>query len=228
LIVGAGPTGLTAALELTRFGIPVRLVDQYTAPSATSRALAVHARTVELMQQRGIAADMAGLGNKAFAAAVHDGHMLLGRIDLHAIDSRFNYVLLLAQSETERILRERLLQAGLLVERATQMVAFTQQMGAASGVHVTLRHADGRLEEVDAAYLIDAEGAHSSARHQLDLPFAGKSLPNTYLIADLHLNGAVAEDALTIFVPAEGLLAAFPMGNRRFRVLATARPAARA
>ena len=226
LIVGAGPTGLTAALELTRFGIPVRLVDQYNAPSATSRALAVHARTVELMHQRGIAATMVELGNRAFAAAVYDGHMLLGRIDLHAIESRFNYVLLLSQSETERLLRERLLQAGLLVERATQLVAFTQLSGAAHGVHATLRHADGRLEEVDAAYLIDAEGAHSTARHQLDLPFAGKTLPNTYLIADLHLDGAVAQDALTIFVPAEGLLAAFPMGNRRFRVLATERAAA--
>jgi 2-polyprenyl-6-methoxyphenol hydroxylase-like FAD-dependent oxidoreductase len=225
LIVGAGPTGLTAALELTRLGIPVRLVDQYTAPSPTSRALAVHARTVELLHQRGLAAEMIALGNKAFAAALYNGGALLGRINLHAIDSRFNYVLLLSQSETERILRERLLQAGVAVERATQMVAFTQLDGPAAGVRATLRHADGRVEEIDAAYLVDAEGAHSSARHQLDLPFAGKSLPDTYIIADLYLDGAVAEDALTIFVPAAGLLAAFPMGQRRFRILATERDA---
>jgi 2-polyprenyl-6-methoxyphenol hydroxylase-like FAD-dependent oxidoreductase len=225
LIVGAGPTGLTAALELTRLGIPVRLVDQYTAPSPTSRALAVHARTVELLHQRGLAAEMIALGNKAFAAALYDGGALLGRIDLHAIDSRFNYVLLLAQSETERILRERLLQAGVVVERATQMVAFTQLNGPAAGVRATLRHADGRVEQIDAAYLVDAEGAHSSARHQLDLPFAGKSLPDTYIIADLYLDGVVAEDALTIFVPTAGLLAAFPMGQRRFRILATERDA---
>jgi 2-polyprenyl-6-methoxyphenol hydroxylase-like FAD-dependent oxidoreductase len=227
LIVGAGPTGLTAALELTRLGIPVRLVDQYTEPSTTSRALAVHARTVELLHQRGLAAEMIALGNKAFAAALHDGGALLGRIDLHAIDSRFNYVLLLAQSETERILRERLLQAGVAVERATQMMAFTQLDGPAAGVRATLRHADGPVEEIDAAYLVDAEGAHSTARHQLDLPFTGKSLPDTYIIADLYLDGAVAEDALTIFVPTAGLLAAFPMGQRRFRILATERDALR-
>jgi 2-polyprenyl-6-methoxyphenol hydroxylase-like FAD-dependent oxidoreductase len=223
LIVGAGPTGLTAALDLAGYGVPVRLVDQYIAPSDTSRALAVHARTVELMQQRGIAAEMIKLGNKGFSAVLHDGHAPLGKVDLHAIDSRFNFVLLLSQSETERILRERLEDAGVMVERATQMVSFAQLDGPDAGVRATLRMPDGALEEVDAAYLIDAEGAHSTARHSLHLAFDGKSLPNTYLIADLFLDGAVPEDALSIFLPAAGLVAAFPMGGRRFRVLATER-----
>jgi 2-polyprenyl-6-methoxyphenol hydroxylase-like FAD-dependent oxidoreductase len=223
LIVGAGPTGLTAALELTRCGVPVRLVDQYSAPSETSRALAVHARTVELMHQRGIAAEMLRLGNKGFSAALHDHHGPLGKVDLHAIDSRFNFVLLLSQFETERILRERLEDAGVTVERATQMVGFSQLDGPDAGVHATLRKPDGKLEEIDAAYLVDAEGAHSTARHSLHLAFDGKSLPNTYLIADLYLDGAVPEDELSIFVPAAGLVAAFPMGGRRFRILATER-----
>ena len=223
LIVGAGPTGLTAALELARFGIPVRLVDQYTEPSTTSRALAVQSRTVELMQQRGVADEMVALGNKGYAAALYDDTAPLGKVDLHAIDSRFNFVLLLSQSDTERILRDRLMQAGVQVERTTQMVAFAQLDGPAAGVRATLRKADGTVEELDAAYLVDAEGAHSSARHTLSLAFEGKSLPNTYLIADLYLDGAVPEDELSICIPEAGLVAAFPMGKRRFRVLATER-----
>ncbi len=220
LIVGAGPTGLTAALELARLGVPVRLVDQYSAPSDTSRALAVHSRTVELMQQRGLAAEMVRLGNPGFAACLYDGPTCLGKVDLHQVDSRFNFVLLLAQSETERILREHLLQAGVRVERTTQLVGFAQ---LASGVRATLQKASGEREEAEVAYLIDAEGAHSFARHRLDLAFEGNSLPNTYAIADLYLDGDVPEDELSIFIPEAGLVAAFPMGNRRFRVLATER-----
>ena len=225
LIVGAGPTGLTAALELARFGIPVRLVDQYTQPSATSRALAVQSRTVELMQQRGLAAEMVALGNRGFAAALYDRDRQLGKVALHQVDSRFNYVLLLAQSETERILREHVHAAGVDVETSTTLTHFTQHAGPAAGVRATLRRGDGSIETVDAAWMIDAEGAHSSARHRLDLPFEGNALPNTYAIADLYLDGDVAEDELSIFIPEAGLVAAFPMGDRRFRVLATERHA---
>ena len=223
LVVGAGPTGLTAALELARMNVPVRLVDQYSAPSDTSRALAVHARTVELMQQRGLAAAMVALGNRGYAASLYDGAKLLGKVDLHQVDSRFNFVLLLSQSETERILRERLQLAGVAVERTTELVGLTQLDGAAGGVRATLQKADGTREDVDAAYLVDAEGAHSFARHRLDLPFVGSALPNTYVIADLFLDGDVPEDELSIFIPEAGLVAAFPMGNRRFRILATER-----
>lgn len=223
LIAGAGPTGLTAALELNRLGVPVRLIDQYAAPPTTSRALAVQSRTMELLHQRGIASDMLALGNRALAATLYDGATRLGSIALDDIDSRFNFVLLLAQSETERLLRERLARDGVEVETTTRMVAFSQADSASSGVRLTLRRANGELEEVDAAWLIDAEGAHSSARHSLHLPFTGNSLPYTYAIADLYLDGPVPEDELSIFIPEAGLVAAFPMGGRRFRILATER-----
>jgi 2-polyprenyl-6-methoxyphenol hydroxylase-like FAD-dependent oxidoreductase len=220
LIVGAGPTGMAAALELVRFGIPLRLVDKYSVPSDTSRALAVQSRTLELMQQRGLADEMLALGNQGHFTTLYAAGKQLGQVDLRNIDSRFNYTLLLAQSETERILRERLEKLGILVERRTELIAFGQPEQA-TGVQATLRRSDGSLEELNAAYLIDAEGAHSTVRRSMDLLFEGKSLPHSYALADLYVDGDLSENQLSIFLAESGLLAAFPMGHRRFRVIAT-------
>ncbi len=217
---------MTAAMELARFGIPVRLVDKYTAPANTSRALAVQSRTVEQMQQRGLAEEMLRLGNRAFSATIFAENKQLGKVDLHQIDSRFNFILLLAQSETERILREHLEDVGILIERETELIAFSQREGSNAGVQATLRKPDGSVEEIEAAYLIDAEGAHSTVRHSMDLSFEGNSLPNTYALADLYIDGDLAEDQLSIFIAESGLLAAFPMGNHRFRIIATEKQAA--
>ena len=90
LIVGAGPTGLTAAMELSRQGVPIRLVDKASTFSDTSRALAVQARTLELMQQRGLADEMTRIGNPGRAATLYSAGKTLGRLDLSLIQSRFS------------------------------------------------------------------------------------------------------------------------------------------
>src|ERR1700678_742312 len=97
LIVGAGPTGMTAALEIVGFGIPLRLVDKDSAPANTSRALAVQSRALERMQQRGLADEMVRLGNKGLFTTMYAAGKQLGQVDLRQIDRRFNYTLLLAQ-----------------------------------------------------------------------------------------------------------------------------------
>ena len=223
MIVGAGPTGMTAAMELSRFGIPVRLVDRYKVPPDTSRALGVQSRTLELFFQRGLSEEMVRLGNRGFSTTIYGKGKALGSIDLEHLDSRFNFILLLAQSETERIFRAQLARQGVAIERETEMIAFSQaeQQGETSGVQVTLHKPDGSLEEVESSYLIDAEGAHSTVRHTLGLQFKGKPLPDTYALADLHLEGEIPEDQLSIFLSENGLLAVFPMGGHRFRIIAT-------
>jgi 2-polyprenyl-6-methoxyphenol hydroxylase-like FAD-dependent oxidoreductase len=73
LIVGAGPTGLTAALELSRLGVPLRIIDEQAAPATTSRAVGVQARTLELLELRGLSDEMVGLGNPGLAASFYGG-----------------------------------------------------------------------------------------------------------------------------------------------------------
>ncbi len=224
LIVGAGPTGMTAAMELSRLGIPVRIVDKLAEFSNTSRALAVQARTLELFAQRGLAEEILRIGNRGRAATIYGDGKQLGKVDLSLIESRYNFILLIAQSETERILREQLARQGITIERSTELVAISQEDEAEPGdgfVTAILRKSDGSLEEIKAAYLIAAEGAHSLVRHTLHLDFPGKSLPHTYALADLHIDGDLPEDELSIFVSEHGLLACFPMGARRFRLIAS-------
>lgn len=224
LISGAGPTGLTAALELSRLGIPVRIVDKLSEFSTTSRALAVQARTLELFQERGLTNEMLQIGNIGRGTVIYGNGKQLGELDLTLIPSRFNFILLIPQSETERLLREHVGKQGVTIETQTEVVAFSQtdSLRARDGhVLAILRKADGSLEQVKAAYVIAAEGAHSSIRHTLGLEFKGKSLQHRYALADLHLDGDLPDDQLSIFLADKGLLAAFPMGNRRFRMIAT-------
>jgi 2-polyprenyl-6-methoxyphenol hydroxylase-like FAD-dependent oxidoreductase len=108
LIVGAGPTGMTAAIELNRFGIPVRLIDKLLEPITTSRAIGVQARTLELLEQRGLADAMLEAGNKDIAGSIYGHGKLLFRMEFSGIDSSYRYLLGISQADTERILRERL------------------------------------------------------------------------------------------------------------------------
>jgi 2-polyprenyl-6-methoxyphenol hydroxylase-like FAD-dependent oxidoreductase len=128
LIVGAGPTGLTAAIELSRLGIGVRIIDRAPERSLTSRALGVQARTVELLRVRGVGDEMLRLGNRARATMRYSGGGKLAAIELHRMPSEYNYVLLLAQSETERLLTEQLNRRGVKVERAVEMVSVSRRL----------------------------------------------------------------------------------------------------
>jgi 2-polyprenyl-6-methoxyphenol hydroxylase-like FAD-dependent oxidoreductase len=218
LIVGAGPTGLTAALELSRLGVGVRIIDRAPERSLTSRALGIQPRTVELLRVRGVGDEMLRLGNPARATALYSEGVMLAAIELHRMPSEFNYVLLLAQSETERLLTEALNRQGVKIERGVGLIGLTQQR---DGVSAVLRSGDGAQEVVDATYLIAADGSHSAIRKALGLPFTGRSLTHNYVLGDLHIAGDVPEDQLSIFLARNGFLAVFPMGDGRFRFMAT-------
>ncbi|AFM17594.1 2-polyprenyl-6-methoxyphenol hydroxylase-like oxidoreductase [Mycolicibacterium chubuense NBB4] len=220
VIVGAGPTGLTAALELSRLGVSVRLVDRAPRPSTESRALAVQARTLELLRVRGVGDSMLALGNKTGAATLYADGRTLGPIELHRMPSRFNFILMLAQSESERLLTEQLARQGVKVERGVEVTAVAESVDRA-GVDVTL-HSDGGTEEVvSASYVIAADGPHSTLRRALGVDFPGRTLPQRYVLADLHVDGELADDQVSIFLARRGFVATFPMGQGRFRLMAT-------
>jgi 2-polyprenyl-6-methoxyphenol hydroxylase-like FAD-dependent oxidoreductase len=222
LVVGAGPTGLTAAVELSRLGVEVRIVDRAAGPSTTSKALAVQARTIELLEPRGVGRTLLEQGAKARAATLYGRGKKLAAVRLDEIPSRINGVVLLPQSDTERLLSEQLERQGVKVERGVELVSFAQNAAdPEAGVRCVLKDREGGEDVLDAAYLISAEGSHSSVRQALGIAFDGNAGGQRYMLADLHLDGDVPDDELSIFLAADGFLAVFPMGGQRFRLMAT-------
>ena len=102
LIVGAGPAGMMAAIELARFKVPVRLIEKKDKPETTSRAVGVQARTLELFEQRGFADELIAKGNKGLGASSYDAGKRVFRLDFENTDSKYHYILFVSQAETEK------------------------------------------------------------------------------------------------------------------------------
>jgi 2-polyprenyl-6-methoxyphenol hydroxylase-like FAD-dependent oxidoreductase len=217
LVAGGGPTGLTAALELRRFGIPVRIVDEAEGPAATSRAVGIQARTLEEMELRGLAGEFDRIGHHATGGDIYGDGKLVAHVDFTQVASRYNYLLFLSQIETDRILRDALEAENAAVEWGVKLAAFSQ---SPAGVAATLEHTDGSLEELAVPYLIDAEGAHSIVRSTLGLDFKGKTLDETFALGDVHIGGGLPNSDFHIFSSQNGFVALFPMGGSHFRLVA--------
>ena len=222
LIAGAGPVGLTMANELTRYGIAVRIVDKNTERTDKSKALVLWSRTLELFDHGGYVEPFLAAGLKAHGAQMSNGKDIIARISLDDIESPYPYALMIPQSDTERVLEERLEKQGVKVERTVALESF-KDLG--NGVEAVLRKANGESETLTADWLIGCDGAHSAVRHGLGFTFDGTTQPSDWYLADGHFTGLEPQDRLHIFWHKDGLLAFFPITEGRWRVIADLGPA---
>ena len=227
LIAGAGLAGLTAAFELSRMGIDVRIVNARPALPATPQALIVHARTLALLERRGLGSAMIGAGNLLDDAAVFANGKLIGTVPLAQAPGQRHEFLVASQPDAERTLRELLAGQGIAVEHATELIALTSDEPDPAGraadrdVQAILRHHDGRLEEMTARYLISADGANGAVRRALGQPAARKPAGHGCVLADLQLDGDLPGCEISVFLGRRGFLAVFPLGGHRFRCVGT-------
>ena len=219
LIIGAGPVGLTMAAELKRYGLSIRIVDKDFGRTDKSKAVAVWARTLELLDRMGagVSQRFIDAGLKAECTNIFAGGEQIAHVDLSTVDTPYKFLLLIQQSETERLLEEHLAALGAKVERQVELKTFEQSSDV---VTCTLAHADGIEEKVEALWLIGCDGAHSTVRHQLGMSFEGSTMLNDFIVADLHLDGMQGPPEGNIYWHAQGILALFPLGGTRYRVIA--------
>jgi 2-polyprenyl-6-methoxyphenol hydroxylase-like FAD-dependent oxidoreductase len=217
LVVGAGPVGLTMAMALKRQGVDVRIIDKAAAPADKSKALVIWSRTLELLDIQGCTQPFIGAGTKVVGTNIIADGKVLVHVDLRTAHSAYRYALMIPQNDTERLLTEQLTQLGVQVERGIELTSFLDD---GQGVSATLRHANGNEEAFRASYLAACDGAHSTVRHELAVPFEGDTMPSDWVLADLDIDGDLSKDELTICWAPDGVLIYFPISGARFRVIA--------
>ena len=164
LIVGAGPVGLTLAAELARYGVAVRVFDKSPQRSQLSKAIVVWSRTLELLDRAGCGSALVAAGLQVAAANVAASGKSIGQIEFGGVDTTHPYALMLPQCETERLLEEHLNHMGVKLERSVELLSFVD---SGASVMSTLRHADGREENVESAWMVGCDGARSNVRDGL-------------------------------------------------------------
>ncbi len=215
VVVGAGPTGLMLASELALGGAKVRLLEERTDMPNITRAFAVHARTLELLDARGMADELLTRGVPVYEIAPPGGATL----NLRELPSRFAMVFIAPQSGTEHVLQTRVDELGVPIVRGAEVVGLTQDDDG-----VTVECADGNT--VRAKYVVGCDGAHSTVRRLVGIEWVGKQYETHILLADVRLSRA-PEDTLTGVTNEKGVVLMIPFGDGWFRAIALG-PATRA
>ncbi|HEY7489322.1 MAG TPA: FAD-dependent monooxygenase [Streptosporangiaceae bacterium] len=211
IVVGAGPTGLALAGELALAGVPCRVFERRTARTRDSRAICLHARSMEMLALRGRAGVFvdAGLPVRSFPLGLRGS-----AIDLRRLDSDFPYILDIPQNKIEELLEQRAVELGAEIVRSSTVVGVEQ---ADDEVLVTVEGPDGsRVER--AAYAVGCDGLRSAVREALDVPFPGFNNPGSVALADVHLDGLPMDDAYGDLSDA-GMLLVFPFQDGSCRVV---------
>jgi 2-polyprenyl-6-methoxyphenol hydroxylase-like FAD-dependent oxidoreductase len=211
IVVGSGPTGLLLAGDLATAGVPVTVLEKRPHEiSNLSRAFVLHARTLEQLDARGLADDVEAAGRTL------DSLRLFTRLDLDlaTLPSRFNHLLVIPQYEVEKVLERRAVAAGVEFRYESEVTGLTQD---ADGVTVEVSGPGGEAGTLRAAYVVGADGMRSAVRNAVGLPFPGRSVIRSIVLADVKL----AEEPEVVFTAnaVRGVFAFLaPFGDGYYRV----------
>jgi 2-polyprenyl-6-methoxyphenol hydroxylase-like FAD-dependent oxidoreductase len=204
------------ASELLRRGVSVRLIEQNAGPLRASRAVAIQARTLEVFADMGVIYQVLDAGQRVNGASVFAGGKRIAHFDFDELQSPFPFAIDLPQADTERILTALLESHGGHVEHRTTLIGLNQNT---DGIIAYLRHEDGATENFWADYVVGCDGARSTVRHVLGLPFEGHTRPENFVLADVKLDWALPADEWSLWFSEEGMAAVLPLPDGLCRVI---------
>ena len=216
VVVGAGPVGLVAAHELARRGIRVRILEKLSQPTDESRAIAVHARSLEMLDRMGVADDLVATGMKSTGMTMVAKGKKLIRVPLDDVDSAFPYTLVTAQTETERVLTDHL-GALVTIDRGHEVTALSQDD---HDVQVTVRRPDGSTELIVAPWVLGTDGGHSVVRRLVGTKLQGSFKGERFILGDVEANHDLGNTNMYTFFSPDGPVVVLPMRDGRVRFLA--------
>ncbi|MEU4827825.1 FAD-dependent monooxygenase [Actinomadura citrea] len=214
LVVGAGPVGLSLAASLRQKGVDAVLLDRAAEGANTSRAAVVHARTLEALREIDVTGELVERGIIVPRFTVRERDRVLLTVEFGDLPTDFPYTLLVPQNVTEEVLLGRLHAAGGLVHRPFEVTDLAQDE---DGVTATL--ADG--ERIRAAYAVGTDGMHSTVREHAGIAFEGDAYPQSFILADVHLDWAGGSEEVMLFFSSEGVTVVAPLPGGRHRIVAT-------
>ena len=221
VIVGAGPTGLSLAAQLIRYDIDFIILEKRAGASKFSKAIAVQARSLEILDEIGLADKAIASGRIITDLNVFEKGKRKAQIYLEGLGkgiSEFHFALSLAQDETERLLLKYLETHSIQVKWNSRYSHHEN-----SGVGVKVFYTDHEGEEccVNAGYIVGADGAGSRVREQLGLGFGGDTVPKLFYVADVQLRSwLISESKIYMFLIKQGFILFIPMlGKQNYRVV---------
>jgi 2-polyprenyl-6-methoxyphenol hydroxylase-like FAD-dependent oxidoreductase len=220
LVVGAGPTGLTTALQAHEHGARVRVVDRRAEAARPSRAMIVHPRTLEVLRPLGVTEALLARADRAPAAELHLGRrqvpVQLGDVALP--DTPFPHLTMVRQMDVETVLAEALQARGVEVERGVELVHAST---GATAARATL-NGHRPVEEVTCGFLVGCDGPDSAVRRSAAIGWQGAPYREEVVLADVELAGELEPGRLHVVAARPGLVFLFALGEgATWRLLAT-------
>jgi 2-polyprenyl-6-methoxyphenol hydroxylase-like FAD-dependent oxidoreductase len=191
------------------------VVDKLPQGANTSRAAAVNARTLEVLENLDVSRRLVKAGLVAPRFTMREGSKLLITVDFSTLPTQYPYTLMISQADTERLLEERLNELGTEVIRPKSLTGLSQD---ANGVTATFDDGD----TIRARYVVGADGMHSTVREQAGIGFAGGEFAESFALADVRVTGQAPRDEVILFYGKDGLNVLAPLPDDIFRIVAPA------
>ena len=222
IIIGAGPTGLSLACQLIRYGINFVVIEKNETVTPYSKAIGVQARTLEIYDQMGLAQPAIQRGTIANRVRLIEGGEIRGEMHLGNFGkdlSQYPYMLMLEQSKNEELLYEFVRNHDRDVSWKTELESFSQDE---NGVTAQVKLPSGESQTINGKYLVGCDGAKSVVRHGLGLTFEGSTFERLFYVADARVDWKLPHDALHVCLARDVFVAFFPLpGEDRYRIVGT-------